>query len=60
MAAETGWRIGTTEVGFDGVWSQPHEAIAVYHNDEVVKVYSQWWGDWLAKLLAHIYIARHR
>lgn len=60
MATETGWRIGTTEVGFDDVWSQPYEAVAVYHDGEVVKVYGQSYGTILGKLLARIYIWKHR
>lgn len=55
-----GWHIGTVEVGFDGVWSQPTERVAVWHDGKVVKSYSPWLGDWLATLLARIYIARHR
>lgn len=61
MAAEDkGWRVGTTEVGFDGVWSQPYEAVAVFHDGKVVKTYSAWWGTWLAGILARIYVWRHR
>lgn len=60
MATEDkGWRIGTTEVGFDGVWEQPYEAVAVYHDGVVVKVYPNA-GDILGKFLARIYICRHR
>lgn len=58
--ADTGWRIGKTEVGFDGVWSQPSEVVAVFHDGEVVKTYSVWLGSWLSTLLAHIYIWKHR
>lgn len=59
MAAETGWRIGTTEVGFDGVWSQPYEAVAVFHDGKVVKTYPHA-GTILGKLFARIYVWRNR
>lgn len=59
MATETGWRIGTTEIGFDGVWSQPYEVVAVYHDGVVVKTYPHA-GTILGKLLARIYIWRNR
>lgn len=56
----SGWYVGKTTYGFDGVWSQPQEHVAVFHDGEVVKTYSIWLGDWLATLLAHIYILTHR
>lgn len=58
-AADVGWRISTTEVGFDGVWSQPYEAVAVYHDGKVVKTYPKA-GTILGKLLARFYIITHR
>lgn len=59
MAADTGWRVGTTEIGFDGVWSQPYEVIAVFHDGKVVKTYDHipWF---LARLLGRLYILQNR
>lgn len=55
MSAETGWRIGTTQVGFDA----PYDAVAVYHDGVVVKPYPHA-GTILGKLFARIYIWRNR
>lgn len=57
---QKGWYVGTVEAGFDGVWSQPEQRVAVYHDGEVVKSWSGWYGTWLATLLARIYVWRHR
>lgn len=60
MAADVGWRIGSVEAGFDGVWSQPSKRVAVYHDGKVVKSYSPWLGSYLATVLAWLYIQTHR
>lgn len=57
---ESTWKIDTVKAGFDGVWSQPQERVAVYHNGQVVKSYSPWLGTWLAGLLARVYVWRNR
>lgn len=60
MAADsTGWRVGTTEIGFDGVWTRPRQVVAVYHDGIVVKSYPTA-GTILGNLFARFYVWRHR